>query len=99
MHELSYGSNAQKTRPEFIPIAIFAISAFIFFTGKHQYAFGLWFIGMLISLFIHNSNESKPGNEPKTDRSNRPKQITAVYMLDRAQLLCMLRNSQMNNKS
>lgn len=91
VHELSHGSNTQKARPEFIPIVLFAISSFIFFSGKHQYGVALWFIGMFISLLIHFRNEPKPGNEPKTDR---PKQITAVYMLDRAQLLCMLHNSQ-----
>ena len=92
MYELSYGNNSQKTRFDFIPIAIFAISSFIFFTASHKYAYALWFIGMFIALFIHNHNERKPGNEPKTENTHK---IVATYGLDRAQLLCMLRNAQL----
>ena len=94
VHELSHGSNTPKTRFKFIYLIPFVICAFNM--NNLKVAISMWLLSAFIGFYFHiNSNESKPGNEPKT---GTPSIINAVYMLDRAQLLCMLRNAEMEKK-
>lgn len=94
VHELSHGSNTSKTRFKFVFLVPFVVSAFNMDNPK--VTISMWLLSAFIGFYFYiNSNESKPGNEPKT---GTPSIINAVYMLDRAQLLCMLRNAEMEKR-
>lgn len=67
---------------------------YAFFMNSPKVAISFWLLSVLIGFYYHSKdNERKPGNEPKT---GTPSVINAVYMLDRAQLLCMLRDAEKN---
>jgi hypothetical protein len=97
VHELSHGSDAPKTRSKFVQLITlvpFVVCAFNM--NNPKVTISMWLLSAFIGFYFYiNSNESKPGNEPKT---GTPSIINAVYMLDRAQLLCMLRNAEMEKK-
>ena len=97
MHELSHGGNTQKTRFKFVFLIPFIVCAFNM--NNPKVVIPMWLLSAFIGFYFYiNSNEPKPGNETKTGSRNKPNQINAIYMLDRAQLLCMLRNSQLKDK-
>ena len=94
VHELSHGSNAHKARFKFVFLIPFVVCAFNMDNPK--VTIPMWLLSAFIGFYFNsNSNERKPGNEPKT---GTPSRINAVYMLDRAQLLCMLRNAEVEKR-
>jgi len=87
MYELSHGSNPPKRRFEFLKFTPIAVS--MFFLNSHAICFAMWGISFAIALY-----ENSKVSEPKTGTTK----IKATYSLNRAQLLCILRNAQRENK-
>jgi len=95
MHELSHGSNSQKTRLRAISLIPFIGASYALISHNYKLAISMWLLSAVIGIYFYNINEPKPDNEPKTENTHK---ITATYGLDRAQLLCLLRNAQLKNK-
>lgn len=94
MHELSHGSKSSKNGLDFIAVSIFTLCGVFYMFHLDIAAISTWIVGMWIAFYNHLKN---PKIEPKLNNERQMKQIP-TYNLSQAQLICMLRNAQVEKR-
>ena len=93
MHELSYGRNTQKTRLNPIYGIVFPFLALVIFQSLHSSLILRLTLTLGLGIMFHLLSEPKQIIERKTET-----EITPTYSLKRTDLLCMLRNAQVERR-